>query len=106
MTVMRLLPVLACIAVAAAQAPDSTEARADPAGDPLSGSRDDTHILGYTMRQTQAGWKAIDVTADSSISQVVAQQEEIRSLVHSSGAGGLLTRLKQKTTELFGGSVR
>jgi phospholipid transport system substrate-binding protein len=67
---------------------------------------DDTHILGYTMRQTQAGWKAIDVTADSSISQVVAQQEEIRSLVHSSGAGGLLARLKQKTTELFGGSVR
>jgi phospholipid transport system substrate-binding protein len=25
---------------------------------------DDTHILGYTMRQTAAGWKAIDVTAD------------------------------------------
>jgi phospholipid transport system substrate-binding protein len=67
---------------------------------------DDTHILGYTMRQTPVGWKAIDVTADSSISQVVAQQEEIRSLVRSSGADGLLARLKQKTTELSGGSVR
>jgi phospholipid transport system substrate-binding protein len=67
---------------------------------------DDTHILGYTMRQTQAGWKAIDVTADSSISQVAAQQEEIRSLVRSSGADGLLARLKQKTTELSDGSVR
>ena len=67
---------------------------------------DDTHILGYTMRQTPAGWKAVDVTADSSISQVVAQQEEIRSLVRSSGADGLLARLKQKTTELSGGSVR
>jgi phospholipid transport system substrate-binding protein len=67
---------------------------------------DDTHILGYTMRQTPAGWKAIDVTADSSISPVVAQQEEIRSLVRSSGADGLLARLKQKTTELSGGSVR
>jgi phospholipid transport system substrate-binding protein len=67
---------------------------------------DDTHILGYTMRQTAAGWKAIDVTADSSISQVAAQQEEIRSLVRSSGADGLLARLKQKTTELSDGSVR
>ena len=67
---------------------------------------DDAHILGYTMRQTPAGWQAIDVTADSSISQVAAQQEEIRSLVRSIGADGLLARLKQKTTELSGGSVR
>jgi phospholipid transport system substrate-binding protein len=67
---------------------------------------DDTHTLVYTMRQTQTGWRAIDVTADSSISQVAAQQEEIRSLVRSSGVGGLLARLKQKTTELSGGSVR
>jgi phospholipid transport system substrate-binding protein len=67
---------------------------------------DDVHILGYMMRQSPAGWKAIDVTADSAISQVVAQQEEIRSLVRSSGADGLLARLKQKTTELSGGSVR
>jgi hypothetical protein len=36
----------------------------------------------------------------------VAQQEEIRSLVRSSGPDGLLARLKQKTTELSGGSVR
>jgi phospholipid transport system substrate-binding protein len=67
---------------------------------------DDTHSLGYTMRQTPAGWQAIAVTADGSISQVVAQQEEIRSLVRSSGVDGLLARLKQKTTELSGGSVR
>jgi hypothetical protein len=49
---------------------------------------DDTHVLGYTMRQTPVGWKAIDVMADSSISQVVVQQEEIRSVVRSSGADG------------------
>ena len=36
---------------------------------------DDTHVLGYAMRQTTSGWKAIDITADGSISQVVAQQE-------------------------------
>ena len=63
---------------------------------------DDTHVLGYTMRQTGAGWKAIDVSADSEISQVVAQQEEIRSLVTRSGPAGLLARLQQKTAELSG----
>jgi phospholipid transport system substrate-binding protein len=66
---------------------------------------DDTHVLGYAMRQTSAGWKAIDVTADSSISQVVAQQEEIRSLVRSGGAPGLLARLQQKTAELSSGTL-
>jgi len=63
---------------------------------------DDTHVLGYTMRQTGGGWKAIDVSADSEISQVVAQQEEIRSLVTRSGLAGLLARLQQKTAELSG----
>jgi phospholipid transport system substrate-binding protein len=67
---------------------------------------DETHTLGYTMRQTPAGWKAIDVTADSSISQVAAQQEEIHSLVRMSGVDGLLARLQAKTAELSGGAVR
>lgn len=63
---------------------------------------DDSHVLGYTMRQTGGAWKAFDVTADSQVSQVVAQQAEIRSLVTRSGPGGLLTRLQQKTVELSG----
>jgi phospholipid transport system substrate-binding protein len=67
---------------------------------------DDTHILGYAMRQTPVGWKAIDVTADSSISQVVAQQDEIRSLMRNGGVDGLLARLQQKTAELSEGAVR
>lgn len=46
MTVMRMLPVLACIAVAAAQSPDSLEGRADAIADPVMSSHDDTHILG------------------------------------------------------------
>lgn len=63
---------------------------------------DNSHVLGYTMRQTGGAWKAFDVTADSQVSQVVAQQAEIRSLVTRSGPGGLLTRLQQKTVELSG----
>jgi phospholipid transport system substrate-binding protein len=67
---------------------------------------DETHTLGYTMRQTSAGWKAIDVTADNSISQVVAQQDEIRAVLRSSGTGGLYARLQEKTAELSGGASR
>jgi phospholipid transport system substrate-binding protein len=67
---------------------------------------DETHVLGYTMRQNPAGWKAIDVTADSSISEVAAQQEQIRSLMRSGGAAGLLARLQQKIADLSGGPPR
>lgn len=67
---------------------------------------DETHVLGYVMRQTGGAWKAIDVTADSSISQVVAQQEEIRALVKAGGPSGLYVRLQQKTAELSGGAVK
>jgi phospholipid transport system substrate-binding protein len=69
-------------------------------------SEDETHVLGYVMRQTVGMWKAIDVTADSSISQVVAQQEEIRALVKAGGPSGLFVRLQQKTAELSGGAVK
>jgi len=66
---------------------------------------DDIHTLAYTMRQTADGWKATDVRADGTISQVAAQQEQIRSLVKSGGAAGLLARLQEKTAELSGGTV-
>jgi phospholipid transport system substrate-binding protein len=67
---------------------------------------DEAHVLGYVMRQTGGAWKAIDVTADSTVSQVVAQQEEIRALVKTGGPGGLFVRLQQKTAQLSGGAVK
>jgi len=67
---------------------------------------DETHVLGYSMHQTPTGWKAFDVTADGSISQVAAQQDQIRSLMRSGGAAGLLARLQQKNAELSGGALR
>jgi phospholipid transport system substrate-binding protein len=66
----------------------------------------ESHTLGYAMHQTPAGWKAFDVTADGSISEVAAQQDQIRSLFRSGGAGGLLARLQQKTNDLAGGAAR
>jgi phospholipid transport system substrate-binding protein len=67
---------------------------------------DETHVLAYTLRQTGAGWKAIDVTADSSITQVAAQQDQIRSLWKSGGYVGLLARLQQKIADISGGALR
>ena len=67
---------------------------------------DETHVLGYSMRQVGATWKAVDVTADSTISQVVVQQAEIRSLFTRYGAPGLLGRLQAKTDELSRGTAR
>jgi phospholipid transport system substrate-binding protein len=66
----------------------------------------ETHVLRYAMRQTASGWKAGDVMADGTISQVVAQQSEIRSLFTRGGYAGLLARLQQKTAELSGGAVQ
>jgi ABC-type transporter MlaC component len=58
------------------------------------------------MRQVGGAWKAVDVTADSTISQVVAQQAEIRSLFSRYGASGLLARLQEKTAQLSGSALR
>jgi len=66
----------------------------------------DTHVLDYAMQQRPGGWKAVDVMADGSISQVAAQKDEIRSLFIRSGAAGLLARLQQKTADLSGGALR
>ena len=67
---------------------------------------DDTHVLAYSMHQVGGAWKAFDVTADSSISAVVAQQDEIRAVFVRQGALSLLGRLQAKTLELSGGAVR
>ncbi|HTZ38494.1 MAG TPA: ABC transporter substrate-binding protein [Stellaceae bacterium] len=66
---------------------------------------DDTHTLGYVMRQTPGGWKAIDITADGMISQATVQKAEIRALLMMGGMPGLLARLQQKASELSGGTL-
>ena len=88
-------------------------ARNGAAGEPVIGVRivpgkpgEEAHMLGYSMRQVGGAWKAVDVTADSSISQVVAQQAEIRSLFDRYGVTGLLGRLQDKTSQLSGGALR
>jgi phospholipid transport system substrate-binding protein len=63
------------------------------------------HVLGYVMRQTAEGWKAVDVTADG-ISVVAVQQAEFRAVIAMGGIAHLLARLQQKASELAGEAPR
>ena len=64
------------------------------------------HLLAYVMRQTDGGWRIVDVLAEGSISRVAAQRSEIRSLLLDSGGPGLLISLRRKTAELSGGILQ
>ena len=64
------------------------------------------HVLAYVMRQTGAGWRAVDVLAEGSISRVAAQRSEIRSVLSDGGGTGLLVSLHRKTAELSGGILQ
>lgn len=66
----------------------------------------ETHTLGYVMRRSAGGWRAVDVMADGSISPVAAQQADLHSLFTRGGYAGLLGRLQQKVSELSGGALR
>jgi phospholipid transport system substrate-binding protein len=64
------------------------------------------HVLAYVMRQTGAGWRAVDVLAEGSVSRVAAQRSEIRSVLSDGGGPGLLVSLHRKTAELSGGILQ
>ncbi|HET7881586.1 MAG TPA: ABC transporter substrate-binding protein [Acetobacteraceae bacterium] len=68
-------------------------------------SSGESHELDYVMRQQAAGWKAVDVLADGSISRVAVQRSDFRRLVSSGGARALIDSLNQKTSDLSGGAL-
>jgi len=68
-------------------------------------SSGESHELDYVMRQQPAGWKAVDVLADGSISRVAVQRSDFRRLVAGGGARALIESLNQKTTDLSGGAL-
>jgi phospholipid transport system substrate-binding protein len=61
--------------------------------------------FGYVMQQTPAGWKAVDVLADGSISRVAVQRSDFRGLLASGGVAALVSSLERKVTDLSGGAV-
>ena len=61
--------------------------------------------LSYVMRQTPAGWKAVDVLAEGSISRVATQRSDFRNLLVSGGGPALVTSLENKVAALSNGSL-
>jgi len=61
--------------------------------------------LDYRMRNGPAGWKAVDVLEDGSISRVAVQRSDFRDLLESGGVPALMTALRQKVVTLSGGML-
>jgi len=61
--------------------------------------------LDYVMRQTDAGWRAVDILLDGTISRVAVQHSDFRALLQPGDATALIASLREKTAELAGGSL-
>jgi phospholipid transport system substrate-binding protein len=68
-----------------------------PGGEPLR--------IDYVMRDETAGWKAVDVLLDGTISRVAVQRSDFASLVSSGDASRLISSLKSKVSTLSHGSM-
>lgn len=60
--------------------------------------------LDYVMRRGPAGWQAVDVLTDGSISRVAVQRSDFRGLMRSGGASALVAGLQHKVANLSGGT--
>ena len=67
---------------------------------PASG---DTARIDYVMRMGQAGWRAVDVLLDGTISRVAVQRSDFRSLLEG-GPSALVDSLRRKVADLSGGT--
>lgn len=61
--------------------------------------------LTYVMRESPAGWRAVDVLAEGSISRVAVLRSDFRAALTSGGAAALLARLRDKAATLAGGKA-
>jgi phospholipid transport system substrate-binding protein len=60
--------------------------------------------IDYVMRSTDAGWKAIDVLLDGSISRVAVQRSDFRSLLAGGTPERLIASLRSKSESLESGA--
>jgi phospholipid transport system substrate-binding protein len=61
--------------------------------------------MDYVMRQSPAGWKAIDVLEEGTISQAAVQRSDFRSLL-ADGPDKLIDSLTAKVDKMSGGTVK
>lgn len=67
---------------------------------PVSG---DPHRLDFVMRKTEAGWRAVDVLADGTISRIATLRSDFRSLLTDGTGAALSASLERKATDLSHG---
>ena len=70
---------------------------APPSGDPTR--------IDYVMHQGAAGWQAVDVLEQGSISQVAVQRSDFRSLL-AGGPDKLIASLQSKIDTMSGGTIK
>jgi phospholipid transport system substrate-binding protein len=56
--------------------------------------------LDYVMRQGPAGWRAVDILLNGTISRVAVQRSDFRTLISGGDAGPLLATLRRRAAEL------
>ena len=61
--------------------------------------------LDYVMRRGDAGWKAVDILVDGSISRVAVQRSDFRALLKDADPTALIANLRDKAVELAGGKT-
>lgn len=83
----------------------SASGRNGPGGEQIIDSQVGDAKLSYVMRPTAAGWRAVDVLADGSISRVAVQRSDFRSLINTGGGPALVASLQRKVSDLSGGSL-
>ena len=71
----------------------------------IAAAKGDTTRIDYVMRQEDAGWRAVDVLLDGSISRVAVQRSDFRHLVES-GPEPLIQSLQKKTATLAAGKSK
>lgn len=86
------------------------QTRALPDGDVIVRTqiirRNDSPVeIDYVMRHTPAGWKAVDVLTNGTISQVAVQRSDFGSLLASGGAPALVAGLQRKVSMLSNGAL-
>ena len=66
----------------------------------------DATRIDYVMRQGPAGWQAVDVLEQGTISQVAVQRSDFRSLLSAGGAQKLTASLQAKIDTMSGGTIK
>lgn len=86
--------------------PDQRSVGADlVVGTRIVPTRGDTVTIDYVMRRGPAGWRAVDVLLNGSISQNAVKRSDFRSLVTATSAQPLIDSLRRKVAELSGGTM-